>query len=114
MKMTNEEIKEVLDALDNGKAIQILRTENYSLIWEDSILKTEEDKKELLYNFYIDYKYRVKPEPKKVELYGRFNLGNSVLDFTEDIWVESDTHKLSYLLDENGEPICDSIKLEKL
>ena len=108
--MTNEEIKEVLDALDKGKAIQVL----YKDCWKDSILKTEEDKKELLYNFYKGYKYRVKPEPKKIELYGRFNSSNSVLDFTEDIWVESDTHKLSYLLDENGDPICDSIKLEKL
>lgn len=111
MKMTNEEIKEVLDALDNGKAIQILGTQNGTDTWLDSIV---DNKKELLYNFYRGYKYRVKPEPENIELYGRFNLGNSVLDFTEDIWVESDTHKLSYLLDENGEPICDSIKLEKL
>lgn len=114
MKMTNEEIKEVLDALDNGKAIQILGTQNGTDTWLDSIV---DNKKELLYNFYRGYKYRVKPEPKKVELYGRFNLGKlgySILDFTEDIWVESDTHKLSCLLNENGEPICDSIKLEKL
>lgn len=112
MKMTNEEIKEVLDAFDLGKELQFKTDVNW-------IISTSKSKQELLFNLYADeeIEYRVKPEPKKVELYGRFNLGKlgySILDFTEDIWVESDTHKLSCLLNENGEPICDSIKLEKL
>jgi len=106
--MTNEEIKEVLDAFDLGKQIEEYgEQEKY---W----FKFLGEKEVMIRLISRGVEYRVKPEPEKVELYGRFNLGNSVLDFTEDIWVESDTHKLSYLLDENGEPICDSIKLEKL
>ena len=62
--------------------------------------------------FLEDGKYRVKPEPviKNVELYGKVG-GPFVL--TEDWEFLISTHKITYKT-KDGEPILNSIKMEKL
>lgn len=107
MKMTNEQIKEVLDAFDSEKELQYKTRKGE---WIDSNAKC---KKSLLYNIYIGHKYRVKPEPRKIELYTKVDY-DFELDYCSKEQFHADTHKITYLVDENDEPICESIKLEKL
>jgi len=97
-KMTDEEKGVLLLADHDGKQIE----------WLDSYTNTWEDKEST--EFYSSLTYRVKPEPKveTVELFGF----NSIF-----IWGEKketvDTHKITFNTID-GEPDCNSIKMEKL
>ena len=101
MKMTNEEIKEVLDAFDLGKQIEEYGEQEkywFNYLGEKEIMLR------LITRGVI---YRIKPEPRKLMYYGGVGGFN---DFNNG----KATHIISYLVEENGEPICDSVKLEKL
>lgn len=53
---------------------------------------------------------RIKPKPKVVELYRGDYLGWEI-----DKWQElKDTHRITFELDEKGNPICDTVKMEEI
>lgn len=111
MKMTNEQIKEVLDAFDEGKEIEFYSPTSGE--WTKDTDIDSDCKEDLLCALAQGYKYRVKPEPKKIELYTSIE-ETFEFEACSIFKCKNDTHKLTYLLDENNEPICESVKLEKL
>jgi len=109
--MTNEEIKDILDAFDRGEKMQIGRILVSGFKWCDIVYS---DKKDLFYDLYKDNDVRVKPEPKVIELFTSFMGRNTMLTDTSDHETNGDTHKITYLLNEENKPILDSFKIEKI
>ncbi len=111
MEMTSKEIKEVYDAILNGETVQCKQIGSGKFLDID-FSNPEDGAQNMLESvFERDCEWIVKPEPTKIELYGYLEVDGFAHSDTK---TELDTHKLTYLLDENNEPICESVKLEKL
>ncbi len=111
MEITNKEIKDILDAFDRGEEMQVLRNLVSGFKWVDIVYDA---KNSLLFDLSRDYEIRVKPQLKVIELFTYFTDGKKTLGILSEGKTEYDTHKISYLLDEENNPVLDSFKIELL
>jgi hypothetical protein len=101
--MTPEEKGALLLAHHEGKEIELFN-ERGLCAWMSHIHPEE---------FWLDeYAYRIKPEPK-VEVVVLENDRNGGRSFYEDSGTHKNTHRITFNLID-GEPDCDSIKMEKV
>jgi len=108
MKMTNEEILEVLNAFDEEKDLEFKNTDGN---WN----KSGSFKTDVILNIVNDNMvYRVKKEPvtETVELYTQF-MGKEEMDVSSYHKDTCDTHKITYEV-KDGVKQLDTFKIEEL
>jgi hypothetical protein len=88
---------EVLKAIDEGKKVQCLS----GSIWRNYDYL---DLASLEFNFDKGFKFRIKPEPINIEWITNFDIDEKT----------SVKHKISYKVDDLGNPMKDTIKIEKI
>lgn len=93
---------EVLKALDEGKEIEFYNGEYWNLSRNHTASYLEE-------RISIGTIYRIKPEVETIEYYGIF-FGDKFIQYND---ADLGEYKITIEL-EDGEPICESIKIEKI
>ena len=106
--MENKEILKVLEAFDNGDKLEF---EVSSKHWRQQDFSY---KREILEAIANGWRLRVKGKPKVIELFTSFMGRNTMLTDTSEMQTTGDTHKITYILDEENKPVLDSFKMEEL